>query len=66
MISLDDITYILTSLDDITYILLYFRWGQAAKDLAVKYTNSTGDVLVSSGIVAYLGCFTSAFRTVSG
>ena len=41
------------------------RWGQAAKDLAIKYTNSTGDVLVSSGIVAYLGCFTSAFRSVS-
>ncbi|XP_052236951.1 dynein axonemal heavy chain 7-like isoform X2 [Dreissena polymorpha] len=39
------------------------RWGKAAKDLGVKYTNCTGDVLVSSGIVAYLGCFTSAFRT---
>ncbi|WAR10683.1 DYH7-like protein [Mya arenaria] len=38
------------------------RWGVAAKLLGAKYTNCTGDVLVSSGIVAYLGCFTSAFR----
>ncbi|XP_064598423.1 dynein axonemal heavy chain 7-like [Liolophura sinensis] len=38
------------------------RWGEAAKDLAQKYINLTGDVLVSSGIVAYLGAFTSSFR----
>ncbi|KAK7506434.1 hypothetical protein BaRGS_00002546, partial [Batillaria attramentaria] len=38
------------------------RWNQAAKDLSKKYINLTGDVLVSSGIVAYLGAFTSAFR----
>ena len=40
------------------------RWGKAAKDLAVQYDNLTGDVLISSGIVAYLGAFTSAFRQV--
>ncbi|XP_076459412.1 dynein axonemal heavy chain 7-like [Babylonia areolata] len=38
------------------------RWQQAARDLSKKYINLTGDVLVSSGIVAYLGAFTSAFR----
>ena len=43
----------------------FHRWGQAAKELALKYNNCTGDVLVSSGVVAYLGCFTSAFRFVS-
>jgi len=42
-----------------------YRWNVAAKELGIKYTNCTGDVLVSSGIVAYLGCFTSAFRFVS-
>ena len=40
------------------------RWSQAAKDLSQQYDNLTGDVLVSSGIVAYLGAFTSAFRSV--
>lgn len=40
------------------------RWKQAALDLAQKYTNLTGDILISSGLVAYLGAFTSAFRQV--
>ena len=30
----------------------------------MQYDNLTGDVLISSGIVAYLGAFTSAFRQV--
>jgi dynein heavy chain len=38
------------------------RWNQAAKDLAVQYTNLTGDVLISAGLVAYLGAFTSVYR----
>ncbi|XP_060067000.1 dynein axonemal heavy chain 7-like [Ylistrum balloti] len=38
------------------------RWGQAARRLGIQYNNLTGDILVSSGIVAYLGTFTSAFR----
>ncbi|XP_039266483.2 dynein axonemal heavy chain 7-like isoform X2 [Styela clava] len=38
------------------------RWGEAAHTLGIKYTNLTGDVLIASGIVAYLGCFTSKFR----
>ena len=38
------------------------RWGQTAKDLGETYDNLTGDVLVSSGLVAYLGAFTSEYR----
>ncbi|XP_050419254.2 dynein axonemal heavy chain 7, partial [Patella vulgata] len=38
------------------------RWSIAARDLGKRYINLTGDVLISSGIVAYLGAFTSAFR----
>jgi dynein heavy chain len=41
------------------------RWTQAAKDLGVQYENLTGDVLISSGIVAYLGAFTAVFRQVN-
>lgn len=41
------------------------RWGKAAKDLAQQYENLTGDILIASGVVAYLGAFTSAFRQVS-
>lgn len=41
------------------------RWHQAALDLGDKYINLTGDVLISSGVVAYLGAFTSNFRHVS-
>jgi dynein heavy chain len=38
------------------------RWGKAARELGQLYNNLTGDVLISSGLVAYLGAFTSAFR----
>ncbi|CAL8107738.1 unnamed protein product [Calicophoron daubneyi] len=38
------------------------RWTEAAKQLGARYVNLTGDVLVSSGVVAYLGAFTSSFR----
>lgn len=38
------------------------RWNQAAKDLGETYTRLTGDVLISSGLVAYLGPFTSVYR----
>jgi dynein heavy chain len=41
------------------------RWIQAAKDLGIQYENSTGDVLISSAIVAYLGAFTAVFRQVT-
>ncbi|XP_062475626.1 dynein axonemal heavy chain 7 isoform X1 [Pezoporus occidentalis] len=38
------------------------RWHDTALDLGQKYTNLTGDILISSGIVAYLGAFTSSYR----
>ncbi|XP_074179212.1 dynein axonemal heavy chain 3 [Rhinolophus sinicus] len=38
------------------------RWTEAARALEVCYTNLTGDVLVSSGTVAYLGAFTVDYR----
>nr|XP_006252735.1 dynein axonemal heavy chain 12 isoform X3 [Rattus norvegicus] len=38
------------------------RWSQAANDLQATYENLTGDVLVSAGVIAYLGAFTSGFR----
>ncbi len=38
------------------------RWSQQATELSQRYINLTGDILISSGLVAYLGAFTSAFR----
>jgi dynein heavy chain, axonemal len=38
------------------------RWTQCAADLEKKLIDLTGDVLVSSGIVAYLGAFTKLYR----
>jgi dynein heavy chain len=39
------------------------RWGAAAVTLGETYKKVTGDVLLSAGVVAYLGAFTLAFRT---
>uniref|UniRef100_A0A8B9CFF1 Dynein axonemal heavy chain 7 n=1 Tax=Anser brachyrhynchus TaxID=132585 RepID=A0A8B9CFF1_9AVES len=38
------------------------RWNETALELARQYINLTGDILISSGIVAYLGAFTSSYR----
>lgn len=38
------------------------RWSNAASTLQHTYDNLTGDILVSSGVIAYLGAFTAAFR----
>jgi dynein heavy chain, axonemal len=38
------------------------RWKQLAEDLSQDYDKLTGDVLVSSAIIAYLGGYTAAFR----
>ena len=38
------------------------RWGKAATALGIQFDNLTGDVLISAGVVAYLGAFTSAYR----
>jgi dynein heavy chain len=39
------------------------RWGEAAERLQQQYDNLTGDVLISSGVVAYLGPFVASFRS---
>lgn len=41
------------------------RWSAAADGLKLAYDNIVGDVLLSSGVVAYLGAFTVDFRQVS-
>jgi dynein heavy chain len=38
------------------------RWKEFAEELKVAYVNLTGDVLVCSGMIAYLGAFTPAYR----
>ncbi|XP_018647275.1 dynein heavy chain, putative [Schistosoma mansoni] len=38
------------------------RWHQAAEYLEKLYDNLIGDVLISAGIIAYLGPFTSTYR----
>ena len=30
--------------------------------LGVKYNNLTGDMLISAGVISYLGAFTMAYR----
>uniref|UniRef100_A0A8C9L6L3 AAA+ ATPase domain-containing protein n=1 Tax=Pavo cristatus TaxID=9049 RepID=A0A8C9L6L3_PAVCR len=38
------------------------RWTEAARQLRIRYIDLTGDVLLSSGTVAYLGAFTVDYR----
>jgi len=38
------------------------RWGQSSEVLGKQYTNLTGDVLIASGIIAYLGTFMGKYR----
>lgn len=38
------------------------RWNEQSIILGGVYKNLTGDVLVASGMIAYLGAFTSVFR----
>ena len=38
------------------------RWQQASKDLAASFINVTGDILLSSGFIAYIGPFTAKYR----
>ncbi|XP_044001453.1 dynein axonemal heavy chain 7-like [Aphidius gifuensis] len=40
----------------------YTRWSESAKNLGEKYDCLTGDVIISAGIVSYLGVFTTIFR----
>jgi len=39
------------------------RWKAESESLAITYKNLTGDVLISSGMISYLGAFTSTYRT---
>lgn len=39
------------------------RWSETAVMLGKKYDTLTGDILVASGVVAYLGPFTIEFRS---
>ncbi|XP_034028529.1 dynein heavy chain 12, axonemal [Thalassophryne amazonica] len=38
------------------------RWSKSAEELQNTYDNLTGDVLISAGVIAYLGAFTAGFR----
>lgn len=38
------------------------RWTEIIKDLGVQYVNLMGDVLLSSGYIAYLGAVSIAYR----
>ncbi|PNH07360.1 Dynein heavy chain 7, axonemal [Tetrabaena socialis] len=38
------------------------RWTEVAAKLGGDYINLTGDVLLASGFIAYLGAFTAAYR----
>nr|XP_042905569.1 dynein axonemal heavy chain 7 isoform X2 [Parasteatoda tepidariorum] len=39
------------------------RWANEAKSLEVKLGNLSGDVLLASGVIAYLGPYTSHYRS---
>ncbi|EQC41008.1 hypothetical protein, variant 1 [Saprolegnia diclina VS20] len=38
------------------------RWQEMSAKLQIVYDNVIGDIMLSSGVIAYLGAFTSAFR----
>jgi dynein heavy chain len=38
------------------------RWGEASVQLGEVYENLVSDVLISSGVIAYLGAFTADYR----
>lgn len=40
------------------------RWSQTAKELQSTLDNAIGDILLSAGVVAYLGAFTVEYRNV--
>ncbi|CAG9332270.1 unnamed protein product [Blepharisma stoltei] len=39
------------------------RWGKEAQILKENYKNVVGDLMISSGIIAYLGVFTGTYRS---
>jgi dynein heavy chain len=38
------------------------RWTQSSKELELVYNNVTGDILLSAGVIAYLGAFVTSYR----
>ena len=38
------------------------RWTEMSKQLALRYDNVTGDIVLSAGVIAYLGAFISSYR----
>jgi len=40
------------------------RWTAASEALGVTYNNITGDVLIGSGVVSYMGPFVATFRDI--
>ena len=38
------------------------RWKALAETLSIDLINITGDVLISAGMIAYLGAFNSLYR----
>ena len=38
------------------------RWAQRSEELQSQVENVVGDILLSSGVIAYLGSFTQQFR----
>jgi len=41
------------------------RWGEICKKLSEDYGNLTGDIILSAGFIAYLGAFTSEYRSLA-
>ena len=38
------------------------RWTEMSKTLALTYDNVTGDIVLSAGVIAYLGAFVAGYR----
>ncbi|CAM9110379.1 unnamed protein product, partial [Ectocarpus fasciculatus] len=38
------------------------RWTEMSKQLGEKYDNVTGDIVLSAGVIAYLGAFIASYR----
>jgi dynein heavy chain len=38
------------------------RWTDMSQQLALTYNNITGDILLSAGVIAYMGAFTVSYR----
>lgn len=41
------------------------RWTKMSENLALTYENVTGDILLSAGVIAYLGAFVTSYREIA-